>query len=249
MAIGTPRTLYSGTSASHYGSSPTLTVTLTDGAAVGDRVWLFQAVEAGDTAPEVPAMSVTDSKGNAWTFFQPMLRNGVTGGTVAIIGASAPVTTALVAGDTVTIANTDGLWGTNRHATAIAAASGVDTLDQSAVYTGGSSSSPALGPTAATDTASEIVWEFYGSGVQAFTPSAGFTELAELATAGASANRQLSVAYKIVSATGTQSAQPTFAASTTVVGSLSTWRDASPATYTHYLFNGTDWVPADVTLL
>lgn len=245
MTISVPSVIFAGTATTDNGA-----VTLTAGAAVGDRVWFFSAMECGDTTPASPVMGITDSKSNSWTIFQTPLRNGTTGGTVMIVGGSTVLTTALVAGDTVTINDTNNDFGSTRRATIVAASSGVDTLDQQATYVGGSASSPTAGPTAATDTADEIVFGIWGLGVRTFTPTTGFTTLGTQATAAGTLDRQLSVEYKIVSATGAQSSNPTFSSASTCVGAVATFRAAAPTeVFTHFLWNGTTWDPARVTLL
>jgi hypothetical protein len=245
--IGTPTALFIGSGASSSGDDDYV-VTLTGGAPVGQRVWVFHCADGGVATPTVPTITTLDSKGNTWTTFRAGMRNGVTGGTVVIYASTTVPTTALVAGDTVTIRSLD--WGASRRATAIFTASGVDTLDQQAAADPGSTSALSIGPTAATDTAEEICWAFWGSGIRTFTATGGYTEVAETGTSVGTSDRQVMVAYRIVTSTGTQTATGTLSASTTVVGALSTWRAAaSESDQAHYIYNGTDWVPAAITLL
>lgn len=222
--VGIPHTLFVGAGTSLNADSD-YTVTLTSGASVGERVWVFHVVDGGDTIPSnAPPMTSADSKGNTYTTFQAAIRNGVTGGTVIVMGFSATVATALVPGDTVTITNTTGDFGAVRRCTVVAAATGVNTLDRQATSDPGSVSSLSIGPTSATDTVNEIVFGFWGLGTRTFTPGAGYTLLGTAATTTGSSDRQLSVEYKIVSTTGTQTATASLNSATTVIGAMATYR-------------------------
>lgn len=248
MTISTPTKLYEGTYTGALG--PSTTHTLTAGAPVGARVWLFYASECGDTAPQVPTLNTTDSKGNTWTTWRAYMRNAATGATIGIYSSTAVLTSALVADDTITITNPNADWAANRIGLAVAACTGVDGIDQTASTDPGSTSSPSVGPVSLTG--SQIIWGVFGMGVRAATPGANFTEFAEVATAVGSADRQLYVEYRIVNSSGSYSAPASLASSTTVVGAMGTWKDAAPAATTPgvYMINDVGvWVPADMHFL
>lgn len=76
------------------GSSSTVTVTLAAGCPVGSMAMLFTS---GFSAPA--PVSATDSKGNTWTLDSQAFDSTACSGGVL----RAPITTALVAGDTITI--------------------------------------------------------------------------------------------------------------------------------------------------
>lgn len=225
MAIGAPAVLYTASEADT-STDRAFVVTLTAGAAIGDTVFVFHGTDAGVTTPASPPMALADSSDNAYTVDQPFLRN-TTGGTVMILAASATVTAALVAGDTITLTNTSSDWGASRRSTVVCAVSGLAAsarLDQSATANPGSSSALSVGPTAATDTADEIAFALWGSGVRDFTPGTGWTLLSSTATAEGSANRRLSVQYRTLDSVGAQTAAASFSSATTNVGALLTYR-------------------------
>lgn len=250
MPITTPTVLHSSAGA---GSAidEFYSVTLTAGAAVGDVVWVFHGTDGGDADPVSPTLAVTDTGGNTWNTFRVPFRNGVTGSTTILMGAVSKLTTALNSGDTVTLTTT-GLVAVRRM-TLVAASSGVSEVpDQQAFSDPGSSSSLSVGPLASGATAERIVWGFWCSGVRAFTPGSGYTEIAENATSEASANRQLSVMYKIVSSDGAETATATLSSSTTNIGAAASFQEeggGTPPSSVYMLGSSGVWEPADVSFL
>jgi hypothetical protein len=247
MTIGTPHALFIGSE--DLALSPNHAITLTSGAAVGERVWVFRAGDCADVSPQEPTLNATDTKGNTWTTFQPLVRNGVTLGTAFVDGFTTVLTTALVSGDVITVNCPAGDWASNKISTAVIGCTGVDTLDKQAIYTGAATSSLSIGPTAATDTADEIIFAWWGSGIRVFTEGTNYTELAETASSA----RQLSLEYRIVSATGAQTATGTFATSSTQAGAMSTWRATTaggdPGTGVYILNSSAEWDNAEAILL
>lgn len=215
-------------------TSTTYTTTLTGAAAVGERAWYYCAMDAGVTAQVIPVMTLTDSKGNTWTQCQAPVRDGSTpgGATTMLVGFTCVVGAgkALAAGDTVTLHYGSDGWGCTRHATSIFSAVGAaGALDQGAVYQGVATAALTVGPTGTTTLADEIVIAAWCSGARPgpppFAVGAGYTQLGNpQATAVGTVDRQLSMEYKIINATGAQTATATISSSSTNCGSILTFK-------------------------
>lgn len=248
MSISTPEVMLALAQGRTFAANFSYPYTLTAGAPAGARVWVLWGPDGADSTPADPVVTTTDSKGNTWETFQPVVR----GGTVsAAYGATSLLTTALVAGDTITLTNGDG-WGVVRDSILIAYSTDVGTMDQGPLTASLTTSALSIGPTGATDTDEEIAWAFWGSGPRTFTMTNGYTKLAEIPTVVGSSERQLTVAYRILAATGAQTVTATMNSATTSIGSLSTWRGTAPpppADTGAWIHNGTMWVPATRTLL
>lgn len=166
--------------------------TMVGGIAVGDRIIVIGNIRGGPTVS-----SISDSKSNTYAV------NGTAGG----VGmGSAHCTTALVAGDTVTVTFTGSNTG---HCIIVGSISGQanPAFDKTKGATG--SSSPAsTGNSATTTQADEIVIGTAGVVGVAVTEDATFTNF-ENFTLAAGAVTQIA-GYKIVSATGAQAYAPTF---------------------------------------
>lgn len=185
----------------------TLTLTLPGGVscAVGNTVLV---ASGGLSTASCSLSSISDSKGNTWTTDI----NTASASTALAISRST-LTTALVPGDTITIAFTGGTL-----ARVVAAASewaGTLTPDKS-VTAAGTSTSPASGNTATTTTADELLYGAIsrnpGSTVPVdgdFTAGASYTKLTPGLSNSGSNNKGIWPEYRVVSATGAYSASGT----------------------------------------
>ncbi len=185
----------------------TLTVTVpAAGVAAGNTVLVSFAMD-----PVSGTVSVADSRGNTYTDDADIM-NGTSGsGTgVRTVVLSAPVTTALVSGDTITItfpsvgSKAVSIYSVNDLISA-------SRVDKTATGTG-NSSSPSSGATAATTHANELLIGAVGSEskISSTTMTAGssFTLLnnASADTGNSSTSITVFPEYRIVSATGAQTA-------------------------------------------
>lgn len=223
MAIGTPT--LRGTAVAT-AASTTIIVTLTSGVPVGERVF---AVAGGRGSGAQPASAV-DSKGN--TYGLDRTHNQADGNnTIGIL--SAPVTVALVTGDTVTVTFA-GTVGPSIEAF-VFSCSGLQAsaLDQVASASNDLALSSAFssGFASSTTVADELLIgaAVFGGASVSLTPGAGFTQLlAELSSSGAaSGDRPIWGEYRIVSATGSYQANGTDASTGNAGTLLATYKGQS----------------------
>ena len=212
MAIGTPTALGQNSTST---AATTLAITTTAAVPAGAMIFL----EISNHNNVLPS-SVTDSAGNTYT-----LVSAANGTTVAATLAYALNAAALASGSTITIT-----WASGRNAAAAAYyVTGIATAsaaDQQATNTTGSSATPSVGPTSATTQADELVIGLFGySNTHTFTPGSGYTALATVESTGTV--RGTCGEYKIVSATGAQTANGTFNSSATFAGVLVTFKAAT----------------------
>lgn len=207
MAIGTPTN--AGTS---FISSSGTTATLTGvTAAVGDLL----VVTAGLDGGVVPS-SVTDSAGNTYTADITAVRDSgfITAGVFSTV-----VTSALTSGTiTVTYSGLSGTWDKYVAAIKITGSWDSSRVDKTATGQATTGATWSSGATAATTVADEVVLGFGYMGINnnstaiSSTPGTGYTEIHDVDTG-------LFVAYtseyKIVNATGAQTASGTWAGLTT----------------------------------
>lgn len=209
------------------GNVPAITITL-DGASnnnVAGSTYIYTVVAtipigsqvvAGTGTGPVTLSSVADSKGNVWAVDATVSNASGTGAHIA----SAPVTVALAAADTITFTFSG---STTNHGAAVAYITNqtvASTLDKTATFTGNTSTP--IATTAATTFPNEIVIGCVtGPGVTV-TEDTNFTAISD-ATYGAGA-RRLHVGYRIVAATGTQPYAPTLSGTVQCGESVATYK-------------------------
>lgn len=204
MPITKVRDLSSGTSK----ASATTIVTAVMPAAVpiGDTV----VVAVTGSTNTIALSSVTDTKGNTYTIL-----SDVAGTTSRLSWAASVLTVALATTDTITAT-----YATAQGIRVIGAMefSGVTiTQDVAAKAAAGTSTAPSTGASAATTTANTLtLGAFSVSNATAsgtFTQGTGFTKGIEATTGIVGTNRSLATEHRINSATGTQTANGTYATS------------------------------------
>jgi hypothetical protein len=200
MPIGTPTLIGTQFVAN---SNANQQISLTGGASVGDTVIVSVANDGGG----LPT-GVTDSKGNTYVADTAGLHNA---DDFSVRVFSSRITTALVAGDTLTVAH--GTAGTWDRMLAVTRVPGLLTttgwVDKTASAQG-TGTAWNSGATTATAQANELVFGVAAAGGAAAnsTQAAGLTELTDVF--GASSWIDMTVVYKIVSATGAQSVSGTW---------------------------------------
>jgi formylmethanofuran dehydrogenase subunit C len=214
MAIGTPTAIGQNATSS---SATSLVITTT--AAVPAGAMIFLEIANHNSAAVVPS-SVTDSAGNSYTLVSAANSSSVSETLAYALNASA-----LASGQTITIT-----FPSSRNAAAAAySVTGIATAsaaDQQATNTTGSGASPSVGPTGTTTQADELVIGLFGYGnSRTFTPGSGYTALATIESTGTV--RGTTGEYKIVSATGAQTADGTFNSSATYAGVIVTFKGAA----------------------
>ncbi len=215
----------------------TLTVTVpSSGVARGDTVILF----AGTSGSNNRVSTVTDSRGNVYTVDA---RRSSTTSSVNTNIVSAPVTTALVGGDTIRITFNDSMSIRLALATEWRGLAAGTRLDRTATNQA-SGTSLSSGTTAATTQPSELVIGAFAGGVNAtFTATGGATAFAtQLRSSLGSTYRTQWQEYRIVSAAGAYSATGTATRSSQYAGAVATYRaqtDASPPSTPPALTAGT----------
>lgn len=204
-------------------TSSSITLTLTAGAPVGATVLLGIAWDAPSPGGVPTISSVVDSRGNSWSTTPDM--SVAAGTTVAVGGLRARVTTALVAGDTITVTISSAARG--RWAAQADCFDDVNTspLDKTATNAPSSSTALSTGVTAATVQATELVYCVFGfGGGRTVTIPAGWTGGPKVETSAGSGDRGLQVIHKYVSATGTQEGTLTLSTSSTYAGAIATYK-------------------------
>lgn len=214
MAIGTPTAIGQNSTSS---AASSLAITTT--AAVPAGAMIVLEIANHNSASVVPS-SVTDSAGNTYTLISSINSSAVSETLAYALNA-----TALASGSTITITfpSARNAAAAAYYVTGIATASAVD---QQASNTTGSSATPSVGPTSATTQADELIIGLFGySNSRTFTPGSGYTALATVESTGTV--RGTTGEYKIVSATGAQTADGTFNSSATFAGLIVTFKGAA----------------------
>lgn len=192
------------------GSANTV-VTLTAGAPAGALV----AVAIGHATNNAIA-GVTDSRGNTYA-----IDKAVGASAINAVVATSILATPLVAGDTLTITTAGAIgarcWDVEAFAGLLASP-----LDQTAGATGSGTTPGATTP--ATTQADELVLAVVGiNAATSFAAGSGYTLLTSLQNPGSN-SIALGVAYKVASATGTQTASGALGASTTWAIAVGTYK-------------------------
>ena len=216
MAIGTPADI--GNNATTGTAALTLSITLASGVAAGALILV--SIANHNSAAVVPD-SVTDTAGNTYTLITAANASAVTATLAYCVNASA-----LSAGNTITVT-----FSSTRHiamrAYSVSGIAASSAFDVSATQAAGSGTSASVGPTSTTTQADELVfasWAYQNS--RTFTPGTGYTAGTKDETTSTIRGRVAE--WKIVSATGAQTADGTWSASTTHAGVVATFKaDAS----------------------
>lgn len=212
-------------------ASATGTITLGAGkaAAVGQTVIVGVVWESGSgTIP--PISGATDSRGNTYTLDEDAGGSGNT--TVALSIVRGRVTTALTAGDTITVTISGGTrsrWSLVAETFDDVAAS--SPLDQHTSNDNpGNSGSLVTGATPTTTQATELVVAFFGFGSgRSVTIPAGWDGGAKVETSAGSTDRAGQLIWKYVTSTGAQQGTLTVSPSSTYAGAIATYKLASEA--------------------
>jgi hypothetical protein len=218
-------------------SNNQLTLTVpAGGVAVGDTVLLIAA--KGNDAQAIA--SATDSKGNAYAVDDNV--RGTAGSGLGMGVASAYVTNALAAGDTITITYEGTTSYTNRWAVGydfagLAPNPAADVFANSAGY----GTRPTAGPTAATTKANELVLGVFA--VQATSPGfvagTGFQALTPAPSAGV-VGQSLQAEFQVVTTTGPQTATSTLSANRSYTSAVIAYKAADgPVNSTPPTISGT----------
>jgi hypothetical protein len=209
-------------------SASSSTITLTAGAAVGSTVLIGIAWESA--AGSVPTISAaTDSKSNTYTTTPDVSVNA--GTTVAVAVLRARLTTALVAGDTITVTVSGGSRGRwALQADAFDDVNASTPLDKTTSNAPGSSASLSTGVTTATAQAFELVYAIFGFGSgRTVTIPGGWTGGAKVESSAGSGDRALQVIHKYVNVTGTQEGTLTLSSPSTYAAGIATYKDTPTA--------------------
>lgn len=206
-------------------NAATATSTVSVTAAVPTGHTLIGVICWESSAGSVPTItSVTDSRGNTWTTTPDVSVNAATTLAVAIIHAR--VTTALQAGDTITITISGGTR--SRWCTQIDEFDDVNATtpkDKSASNAPGSSAALSSGVTTATAQAYELLYAAFGFGSgRTVTIPAGWSGGAQVVTSAGSTERALQAVWKYATATGTQESTLTLNSASTYGGVISTYK-------------------------
>lgn len=200
-----------------------VTLVLTTGASVGDLVVVALAYGKAATPS---SLSVSDAGSNTWHLDRR--DDKTTNNTPHTALFSSVLTTALSAGNTITITPSETINYPIAAAYKVSGIASSSPLDQT---NGGQgvSSSPSSGNVTTTQ-ADEILWGAICSGAgRALTPGSGWTEVTDTGNT----TKRLAVQYRIVSSTGTYVSDGTLAASADWTDSIATYKGAaSGTTYT-----------------
>ena len=202
----------------------TLAVTVpTAGVAAGNRVIVTVALD-----PASGTVSCADTKSNVYTKDLDVTQGSGTSGVRTVI-FSAPVTTALVSGNTITVTHPS-LAARAMNADEFSGIVASGALDKIASAVG-SSTTASSGSTATTAQANELLVGAVGveTRSEAFTAGSGYTLLASVSSsaAGTAANN-VTIDYeaRIVAATGAYVADGTLATSRQWAAGIATYEDA-----------------------
>jgi hypothetical protein len=196
-----------GTNATTGTAVSSLSITTTSAIAAGDLILV--AIANHNSAAVVPD-SVTDSAGNTYTLLTAANSSAVSAALAYCSNA-----TALPAGGTITVS-----YSTSRHIAMRAYTVGTmatSAFDVSAANAAGSGTSASVGPSATTSQADALVVAVFGyQNSRTFTAGSGYT--AGMKTETATTVRGVVAEWKTVAATGAQTADGTWSASTTYAG-------------------------------
>lgn len=196
----------------------------------------------------LPTLTITDTAGNSYDVAASVL----SGSTVSTTIFSGHVTNAITAATDLLITSSA---DRSRAACSVEAyddAIEAVPLDRTATNTG-ASATPSGGTTAATTTADQLIFAAFGfGGGRTFTAGAGFTSSGAVSTTIGSSDRATANEWKLVSATGAQSATGTLSSSSTYSGAIATFKIAAPPAPTNWYVdssvgtsgNGLSWATA-----
>jgi len=205
------------------GTSLSVTVPAADVAA-GNRVIVSVALD-----PTAGTVSCADSKGNVYAKDVDVTQGSGTSGVRSVI-FSAPITAALVSGNTITVTHPS-LAARAMSADEFSGLGTSGTLDKTASATG-SSTSPSSGTTATTSQPSELLIGAIDVETRGdtFTVGSGYTSLASISSASngnATSNVTMNAEYRIVSATGGYAANGTLGTARQWAAGIATYRAAA----------------------
>lgn len=206
-------------------SATTVSLTLTAGVAVGHALIVGAAWESA--AGVVPTItSIADSRGNAYTVEE----SANAGVTVAVAIIRARVTTALQAGDTITItvSASRSRW--------LLQADDFDDLKTAPLdvhagnSTGASSASCTTGTTANTTQAGELLYALWAFGPgRTVTLPQGWSGGAKLETTAGATDRGMQAAWSYVDGTGPKSATLGLSSASVYAGAITTYKTTAAA--------------------
>lgn len=214
-----------GTKTQNTGAS-SVSITLTAGAPVGSTVLVGIVWEAGGGAGVPAISSVSDSRSNSYSTTPDVTAGGALNSTVAGAVLRTRVTTALQAGDSITVTVSGGTrsrWAMQADAFDDVNASPLDKTTTTG-NTSPSSATPSTGTTAVTSQPRELVYCIFGFGSgRTVTVPTGWTDGPKVETSAGSTDRALQVIHKYVTATGTQEGTITLSSSSTYTAAAATY--------------------------
>lgn len=182
------------------------------------------AIAWDSSAGTIPTISsIVDTRGNTWTMDSSA--GGVTNTTVAVGIFRARITTALLAGDTitVTISAARARWAMQYDAFDDLLPSALDQIAGN--NNPGSQTALVSGATPATLQPYELVYAAFAFGTaRGPVIQAGWSGTASVETAAGSADRALQTVYQYTSATGVQQAPLTLTTASTYAGCAATYK-------------------------
>jgi hypothetical protein len=244
----------------HVSSSATTTVTIPAGGIISGHSLVLSIEFLAATG--VTSVSGSDSRGNTYTSGIVRQHSGTTNDNISVGILYGNITTALQAGDTVTI--TPNL-ATNRVAVSVFEFDVTLTADQSAANDEGDNSQSSMTSTASptTTTANELVIGAFAlvNPGRTFTLGAGYSEGTKVVTTAGTSDRAVVAEYKFVTSTGTQTATGTLNISGFWVAAVQTfsysaggggpragsgkpkvWNGSAWVAHNAYVWNGSAWV-------
>ena len=223
-SIGIPTSVGQANSAT---ADTSLSVTVgAGGVAAGNTMIVSFAINTTSAS----AVTVSDTKGNTYTQDANILNSA---GSIRTLVFSAPVNTALVSGNTITVAYPSA----TTKAVSIYYVSGLvsaSPADKSATATG-NDTTPSSGTTATLSQANELCWGAIGGAYHAtttFTAGSGYTALTSSLGDGGSSSSSATIQpeYQIVSTTTATSAGATLSATREWAAAIVTYKAVGPAT-------------------
>lgn len=222
-------------------SATSRAITIPSAVPTGRTLLIGCAWESG--AGVLPTItSCVDSRSNTYTTTPDVSVNA--GTTVSVAVLRGRITTALQAGDTITItlAVARTRWALQVDEFDDLSAS---PLDQTASNAPGSSTSLSTGTTSATTQADELVYAVFGFGSgRTVTLPGGWTGGAKVETSAGSSDRALQVIHKYVTSTGTQQGTLTLSSASTYAGAIATYKEAAAVASPISVRSGGSWVAA-----
>lgn len=208
-----------GQTTSSAAAATTFTVNVTNAPTTGNLLVLRFGARGGTAVLQ----AVVDTKGNSWRIDNQKI-DGTQNNVVAL--ASCVITSALTSSDSITLI-LSAVVGQSR-SIVVDEYSAVDTLDKSATASGAVTSLD-TGTTGTTEQADELVVAAFvqGAGNVTFTKDASYSAVTTpmISTTGATnTDRSVMGEYKVLSATGTQRAQPTSSSAAGWLGVIVTYK-------------------------